>query len=102
MNLLRFIVSLFCFFSFPLCHLMGEKKSFSWEEQKWESEQEKIFWLAIPDWGELKEDFYRYPHDQNGDVLKNNNKWGYSGFARAYIKQEGMGYGKQETHTSKL
>ena len=92
MNLLRFIVSLFCFFSIPVCYLIGEKKSFSWEEQKWESEQEKIFWLAIPDWGELKEDFYRYPHDQNGDVLKKNNKWGYSGFARAYIKQGGMGY----------
>ena len=92
MNLLRFIVSLFCLFSFPVFFLTAAKKGFSWDEQNWKSEQEKIFWLAIPDWGELKEDFYLYPYDKDGDVISDKNKLGFSGFARAYIHQDGMGY----------
>ena len=92
MNLLKFIVSLFCFFSFTVCFLTAEKKSFSWEEQKWESEQEKIFWLAIPDWGELREDFYLYPYDKDGYVISDKNMSSFSGFAKAYIYQEGIGY----------
>ncbi len=83
---------MFCIFYFHVFLTGTSKKEFSWNDQKWTSEQEKIFWLGIPDWGKLKEDFYLYPNNQNGDVLKENSKLGYSGFAKAYIHEAGIGY----------
>lgn len=79
---------LFSIFSF----LNGQEKGFTWDEQRWESEQEKIFWLAIPDWGELKDDFYQYRYNQRGKPINERKKSGFSGFAKAHIHKEGIGY----------
>ena len=68
--------------------LWGNNEVFSWNEQKFESLQERDFWLAVPDWGEIEEDCYLYIFSKKGTKLELDNNSAFSGFAKGYIRSQ--------------
>ncbi len=65
---------------------------FSWDKQEWKSEQERDFWMSIPDWGEMNEECYQFRYNHQGDRIDPKNKWGYTGFARGFLHHPVAGY----------
>jgi antitoxin component YwqK of YwqJK toxin-antitoxin module len=63
-----------------------------WEEQRWNSPEEKDFWLAIPDWGLRELEHYQFRYDQRGVKINSWKSDGYTGFARGYFFEEGVGF----------
>lgn len=86
----RWLVCLFGFLVQIVPFLEAEK--FTWEDQKWSSQQEKEFWFAIPDWGMRELEHYKFRYDQKGQRIKQSQEDGYSGFARGYFYKDGTGF----------
>ena len=64
---------------------------FTWIDQDWESDQERDFWLALPDWGERELDFHEFRYYAGGKRVEGIDDSFFSGFAKGYFKQEGTG-----------
>ena len=54
-------------------------------------EQERDFWLALPDWGERELDFHEFRYDAGGKRVVGIDDSFFSGFAKGYFKKEGTG-----------
>ena len=64
-------LSTFALFSVP----------FPWIDQEWESDQERDFWLALPDWGERELDFHEFRYHAGGKRVEGLDNSFFSGFA---------------------
>ena len=83
------------FASFSLLSLFGREREtveFNWDDQVFKSEQERAFWMAIPNWGERRTDHYRFRYNQDGKKIQYFQTNGYSGYAKGYFIEEGVGY----------
>ena len=73
------------FFSFSNLLFAGQ---FDWESQVWRSEQEKAFWMAIPDWGELEIDIYQFRYNESGKRISSLISVPYNGYAKGYYSDQ--------------
>jgi len=90
----RVFITLFLTSLFFAFGQIRERDVLNWETQEWKSEQEKAFWLAIPDWGERRTDHYRFRYNQDGERIQYFQTNGYSGYAKGYFFEEGVGFYK--------
>lgn len=90
----RVFITLFLTSLFFAFGQIRERDGLNWETQEWKSEQEKAFWLAIPDWGERRTDHYRFRYNQDGERIQYFQTNGYSGYAKGYFFEEGVGFYK--------
>ena len=75
-----------------------EAVQFDWDTQKWRSDEEKAFWMAIPDWGERRANHYRFRYNKDGEKIQYFQANGYSGYAKGYFYEEGVGFFKMVVH----
>ena len=84
-NSFFFYVLCSLFFSFSNLLFAGQ---FDWESQVWRSEQEKAFWMAIPDWGELEIDIYQFRYNESGKRISSLISVPYNGYAKGYYSDQ--------------
>ena len=86
------IVVLFVISFFSLQSLKAG--DFDWNSQVWKSDQEREFWMAIPDWGKREPDHYLFRYSKNGDRVQSLLSIGYNGYAKGYFFEESIGFFK--------
>ena len=82
------------FFFYVLCSLFFSfsirlfSDQFDWDSQVWRSEQEKAFWMSIPDWGQLNTDTYQFRYNKSGKRISSLISVPYNGYAKGYYSDQ--------------